>query len=70
MDTYKEIQIWVKDNYHFTPKPCWIADVKENSGLIVRKAPNRIGKARVNPCPSDKIDPIQKALKHFGLLND
>jgi len=66
--TYKQIQEWVKKKYGFTPKTCWIADVKEQCGLKVRKTWNRQGKQRLVPCPQDKIKPIKKALHHFKML--
>ena len=67
MATYKQIQRWVKENYKFTVKTCWIAHVKEMCGIELRKAPNRLNEnERVNPCPSEKTEPIKQALKHFG----
>lgn len=68
MATYQQIQDWVKQKYGFTPKTCWIADVKHQAGLPMRKAPNRQGTARVYPCPPDKIGPIRAALLHFGMI--
>jgi len=68
MATYKQIQDWVKKTYDFVPETCWIADVKSQSGLPMRKAPNRQGVARVKPCPPEKIQPIRAALKHFGMI--
>lgn len=45
MATYKKIQTWVKQNYGFAPEICWIADVKSQSGLPMRKESNRKGAA-------------------------
>lgn len=42
MATYKQIQEYVKYNYGFVPKTCWIAHMKEVCGIYVKKAPNRI----------------------------
>jgi hypothetical protein len=67
--TYKKIQKYVKSKYGFVPKTCWIAHAKELCGLNVRKAWNREGEQRINPCPKDKRRAIKKALNHFGLLN-
>lgn len=69
MATYKQIQAWVKQQYGFTPETCWIAHVKEISGLPVKEAPNRIRSKRVKPCPPDKIQHIQAAFQYFGMLN-
>ncbi len=69
MATYKEIQRWVKDNYGFSVKTCWIAHVKEMCGLKLRRPPNRLSQeTRSNPCPPDKIEPIELALKSLGKI--
>ena len=55
MATYKQIQEYVKYNYGFVPKTCWIAHMKEVCGIYVKKAPNRISPdKRKKPCPIDK----------------
>ncbi len=69
MATYQQIQEYVKAKYDFLPHTCWIAHVKELSGLPVRRAHNRQGSRRVNPCPPDKQVPIREALNHFGMLH-
>jgi len=69
MATYQQIQKWIKENYGFSVKTCWIAHVKEICGLPVRKAPNRINKnKRVDPCPKSKIEYIKEAFKYFGMI--
>jgi hypothetical protein len=68
MATYRRIQDWVKKNYGFTVKTCWIAHVKELSGLPVKRAHNRRGAIRLEPCPPEKIEPIRKALQHFEMI--
>lgn len=68
MATYKQILDWVKLKYGFVPKTCWIADVKQKSGLQVRIASNRISHRRVYPCPKDKGGSIKAALKHFNMV--
>ncbi|MCX7794107.1 MAG: hypothetical protein N2257_06870 [Thermodesulfovibrionales bacterium] len=65
MATYKEIQEWVKQQYGYTPKTCWIAHINEICGLNPRRAPNRQGE-RKNPCPPEKIQYIKKAFEHFN----
>ena len=67
MATYRQIQDWVKQQYGFVPKTCWIAHVKEMSGITLRKAANRLGEQRRMPCPQDKVEPIRAALKHFEM---
>jgi hypothetical protein len=68
MATYQQIQKWVKNNYGFVPKTCWIADVKHQSGISMRKAPNRKGQERIYPCPEEKFKQIQQALEHFNMI--
>jgi hypothetical protein len=67
--TYKQIQSWVKQNYGFVPKTCWIAHVKNMCGLPMRNAPNRLGEDLVNPCPQGKIEPIKAAFRYFKMIN-
>lgn len=67
MATYKQIQEYVRNKYSFVPQTCWIAHAKEISGLPVRKSHRRVGE-RVKPCPPDKLEPIQDAFRHFGML--
>jgi hypothetical protein len=66
--TYKNIQKWVKDNYGFIPKTCWIAHCKEMCNLPVAKAPNRQNTARMVPCQKEKQEAIKSAFKHYGLI--
>ena len=69
MATYKEIQNYINKKYGFTVKTCWIAHVKELTGLKPRIASNRISKnVRENPCPVDKINLIKDAFKHFNMI--
>jgi hypothetical protein len=49
MATYKEIQSWVKQNYGFVPKTCWITDMNEKTGLLLRRAHNWEDDARQYP---------------------
>lgn len=66
--TYKDIQQWVKENFGFVPQTCWIAHCKEKNGLPLHSAPNRLGAARVKPCPPQKREAIEKAFRHFGIV--
>ena len=68
MANYKEIADYVKTTYQYTPKSCWIADVKERCGLCVKRAPNRISEKRTNPCPENKVASIKAALRHFNMI--
>ena len=69
MATYRQIQDYVRETHGFTPKTCWIAEVKELCGLEPRPAWNRLDTAeRSQPCPGDKIEPIRVALRHFGMI--
>jgi hypothetical protein len=68
MATYKKIQDYVRERHGYTPKTCWIADVKEQAGIRVSAAPNRIGTGRMNPCPPKRVPHILAALKYFGMI--
>ena len=68
MATYREIQDWVKAEYKFTPKTCWIAHCKELARLSVGRAANRLGKTRAVPCPEAKRPAIRHALRHFKMI--
>lgn len=68
MATYTQIQKYVKGKYGFQPKTCWIADVKEQAGLQVRRAWNRLEEERQDPCPTEKVGAILDALRYFGLI--
>ena len=68
MATYQEIQRYLKQRYGFVAQTCWIAHVKELSGLAVRRSPNRQSSKRVKPCPPVKQEAIREALEHFGML--
>ncbi|MHC0037948.1 hypothetical protein [Pseudoneobacillus sp. C159] len=69
MATYKEIQEYVKNLYGYTPKTCWIAHMKEISGLKPKVANNRHSiNSRTHPCPIEKQKDIKEALLHFNML--
>ena|ERR1039458_7053192 len=61
--TYPEIQKWVREQYRFTPKTCWLAHCKELLGLPVRVAWNRRSTQRLVPCPPEKQAAIKKAFQ-------
>jgi hypothetical protein len=67
--TYQQIQAHVKQENHFSPKTCWIADVLSKHGLTRRIAANRLDPAsRKHPCPPEKRAAIESALRHFGRI--
>ena len=69
MATYKEIGTYVKKEYGFTPKSCWIAHMKEVCGIKVRVSYNRhdITK-RKYPCPLKKMYAIENAFIYFKMI--
>lgn len=70
MATYKQIQEHVKQKYGYTPKTCWIAHMKELSGLKPKIARNRHSiTSRVHPCPIDKQSDLLNAFKHFNMID-
>jgi hypothetical protein len=56
--TYQEIAHKHLKLYGKTIKTCWIADVKRQMGVRVRRAPNRIGQHITNKCPEAYKDNI------------
>lgn len=69
MATYVEIQKFVQRHHGFVPKPGWIAHVKALRGLRARRPANRAGRGRrVEPCPPEKREAIEEALRHFGMI--
>jgi len=69
MSTYIEIQKFVQRHHGFVPRTSWIAHVKALRGLPTRRAVNRTGRGRrVAPCPPEKREAIEQALRHFGLI--
>jgi hypothetical protein len=69
MATYRDIQKSVKDIGGFVPKTCWIAHVKSELGLPLRRAWNRESEAaRQVPCPLEKKRTIIKAMQQLGIV--
>jgi hypothetical protein len=67
--TYKEIQDWVTEKFGLSVKTCSIADMKHQSGLRLRTAPNRIDPLkRKYPCPDEHKPAILAAFIHFGII--
>jgi hypothetical protein len=66
---YTDIAAYVRDRHGYSVKSCWIADVMEQNGLRLRRAPNRIDcNHRTNPCPTQKVSSIEEALRHYGII--
>ena len=68
MPTYKDIQNDIINHGGALVKSCWIAHVKEQNYLPLRKASNRISPIRKNPCPVSKRPIIEKSMKRLGIL--
>ncbi|MCG7337160.1 hypothetical protein MHZ95_18025 [Sporosarcina sp. ACRSM] len=69
MATYKEIQNYVKENFGYIPKTCWIAHTKEICGLSPKVARNRKNiNERIFPCPAKNQEDIKKAFQYFGMI--
>jgi hypothetical protein len=60
--TYREIQNCFKNHFNRSVKSCWIADVKRQLGLPVRKSYNRKGDFILNPCPEHLIDKLKQII--------
>lgn len=71
MATYKEIQQYVKSKYGCCIKTCWIAHMKELSGIKVKISHRRYDKnVRTNPCPENKKEYIKEAFIHFEMIEN
>jgi hypothetical protein len=69
MATDAEIQKFVQHQHGFVPKTGWIVHVKEVHGIPTLRGASRAHRARgVEPCPPDKREAIEQALRHFGLI--
>ena len=62
MSFNKEVQFRVRRHAGFVPRASWIADLKEQLGMPVRRSPNRVGD-RKYPCPPEKREAIIEALR-------
>jgi hypothetical protein len=69
MATDTEIQKFVQHHHGFIPKTGWIAHVKEIHGIPTLREANRVRRGRdIEPCPAEKREAIEEALRHFGVL--
>ena len=62
---YAEIRKFVQRHHGFVPKTGWIAHVEAIRGLAAkgtRRSP------RSEPCPAEKREAIEEALRHLRLL--
>ncbi len=69
MATYQEIIDWIKRNYGFSVKTCWIAHCKEIYEVegYAGPSPSRKGGERKHPCPIKKREFILSAFIHFSI---
>jgi hypothetical protein len=58
----KEVRFRVRRRAGFNPRGSWIADVKEQLGMPMRRSPKRVGE-RKYPCPPEKRDAIVEAIR-------
>lgn len=69
MATYKEIQNDIERHNNRSVKTCWIAHVKEQNNLPLRKASNRkTPDMRQAPCPPEVKPIIEASMKRLGML--
>ena len=69
MATYAQIQKFVQRRHGFIPKMGWILHVKEVHGISTLRGASRARRGRdVEPCPPEKREAIEEALRHFGLI--
>jgi hypothetical protein len=69
MVTDAEIQKFVQQHHGFIPKPGWIAHVKEAHDIPTLRGAKRARRGRdAEPCPPEKREAIEEALRHFGVI--
>jgi hypothetical protein len=69
MATDVEIQKFVQHRHGFIPKTEWIAHVKAVHSIPTLREAERTRHARaIEPCPADKREAIEEALRHFGVI--
>ena len=69
MATDVEIQKFVQRRHGFIPKTGWIAHVKDVHDIPTLREAKRARRDRaVEPCPPEKREAIEEALRHFGLI--
>ncbi|HET9426567.1 MAG TPA: hypothetical protein VFO55_14465 [Gemmatimonadaceae bacterium] len=69
MATDVEIQKFVQRRHGFIPKTGWIAHVKDVHNIPTLREAKRARRDRaVEPCPPEKREAIEEALRHFGLI--
>jgi hypothetical protein len=64
--TIHAIQMDVLSEEGFFPKSCWIAHVKEQMGLPVRRAWNRGSEDRDDPCPPHRVAAIKASIERLS----
>jgi len=56
-------------HHSFIPKTGWILHVKELHGIPTLRGANRARRDRdIEPCPPEKREAIEEALRHFGMI--
>jgi hypothetical protein len=69
MATDTAIQTFVQRRHGFVPKPGWIAHVKAVHGISTLRGADRARRDRaVVPCPPEKREAIEEALRHFRMI--
>ncbi len=69
MATDAAIQRFVQRHHGFIPKTGWIAHVKEVHGISTLRGAKGARRDRdIEPCPPEKREAIEEALRHFGMI--
>jgi hypothetical protein len=69
MATDVEIQKFVQQRHGFIPKIEWIAHVKAVHKIpTLREAERARHDRAIEPCPADKREAIEEALRHFDMI--
>jgi len=69
MATYTQIQEYIKKQFGYKPKSCWIAHMKEICGLNPKISSRRYDlNKRVCPCTLETQSDIKQAFEHFNMI--
>ncbi len=65
MSKYAAIRKFVQQHHGFVPKTGWIAHVEEVRGVAAKRTRRS---PRPEPCPAEKREAIEEALRHLRLI--
>lgn len=68
-NSYYTIDTRFREKHGRSVKPCWIADVKEANGIVLKSMANRVpGFERKHPCPPAIRPHLESVIRELGVL--